>query len=70
MTPDVFRLVTKARGNLKMRCDALTGMVHRRDGLRASFERLAQNKTPGVDGVNKQNYATGLDDNLGIALLA
>ncbi|RYF50594.1 MAG: group II intron reverse transcriptase/maturase [Cytophagaceae bacterium] len=65
MTPDVSRLAMKARGDLKMRCNALMGMVHRAEGLRASFERLAQNKAPGVDGVKKENYAIGLDDKLG-----
>ena len=44
MTPDVFRLAVKARANVKMRCSSLMGMLHRPDGLRASFGRLAKYK--------------------------
>jgi RNA-directed DNA polymerase len=64
MTPDVFRLALKARKDRKLRCNSLMGMLFRPDGLRASFERLAKNKAPGVDGIRKEDYADDLDARL------
>jgi RNA-directed DNA polymerase len=34
------------------------------EGLRASFERQAGSKAPGVDGMRKADYAEGLQDRL------
>lgn len=65
MTPDLSRLTQLARAQPKLRFTSLMGMVWRKDGLRASFERLPERKAPGVDGVRKAKYGMALEDNLG-----
>jgi retron-type reverse transcriptase len=64
MTPDLSRFTQLSRDNPRMRFTSLMGMVFRPEGLRASFERLAANKAPGVDGLRKADYAEDLDVNL------
>lgn len=64
MTPDMLRLRRKACADRRLRFNSLMGLIQRREGLRASFERLAANKAPGVDGVRKADYAAKADDHL------
>ena len=53
MTQDIARLTQLARADQRLKFNSLMGMVFRPEGLRDSFERLAGNKAPGVDGVRK-----------------
>jgi len=60
MTSDLDRLTRLARGDTDLKFHSLMGMLVRREGLHASFERLAGNKAPGVDGMRKDDYQEGL----------
>jgi RNA-directed DNA polymerase len=40
------------------------GMVFGEEGLADSYERLASNKAPGVDGIRKADYARGLESRI------
>ncbi len=64
MTTDLLRFTQMARANRRTRFTSLMGLVTRADGLRASFEGLAPNKVPGVDGVRKADYAEGCDEKI------
>lgn len=64
MTNDIERLTQLARKDPKLKLNSLMGMVFRPEGLRDSFERLAGNKAPGVDGVRKDDYRNGLDEKI------
>jgi group II intron reverse transcriptase/maturase len=53
-----------ARGNPRLRFNALMGLVSNPHGLRISFEAQPGNKAAGVDGVRKTEYAQQLDERL------
>jgi group II intron reverse transcriptase/maturase len=40
------------------------GMLYREQGLADSYQRLASNKAPGVDGIRKKDYANGLKERI------
>ncbi len=64
MTTDLLSFARMAHADPKMRFTSLMGLVWRVEELRASFEGLAPNKAPGVDGIRKADYAEGLDEKL------
>ncbi len=53
MTPDLKQFTQYARANPNLECNALMGLLFRQEGLLDSFQRLAGNKAPGVDGLKK-----------------
>jgi len=57
MTTDLTRFTQWARESPQRQYTALMGMLYDPEGLTASFERLAANKAPGVDGMRKAEYA-------------
>ena len=60
MTTELACFTQWARESPQRKYTALMGMLFDPEGLRASFERQAANKAPGVDGVRKAQYAEGL----------
>jgi len=64
MATDLIRFTQWARESPQRQYTALMGMLYDPDGLNASFERLAANKAPGVDGMRKAEYADGLAQRL------
>jgi group II intron reverse transcriptase/maturase len=64
MTTDPTRFTQWARESPQRQYTALMGMLHDPEGLNASFERLAANKAPGVDGMRKAEYADGAAERL------
>jgi len=64
MTTDLIRFTQWARESPQRQYTALMGMLYDPVGLNASFERLAANKAPGVDGMRKAEYADGLAQRL------
>lgn len=62
MTPDLKQFTQYARANPDMEYNALMGLLFRQEGLLDSFQRLAGNKAPGVDGLKKVDYAIGLEN--------
>lgn len=64
MTTDLIRFTQWARESPQRQYSALMGMLYDPEGLNASFERLAANKAPGVDGMRKAEYADGLAERL------
>jgi RNA-directed DNA polymerase len=59
MTTDLARFTQWSRESPQRQYTALMGMLYDPEGLNASFERLAANKAPGVDGMRKAEYADG-----------
>ena len=59
MPTDLARFTQWARESPQRQYTALRGMRYNPEGLTASFERLAANKAPGVDGMRKAEYADG-----------
>jgi hypothetical protein len=64
MTTDLTRFTQWARESPQRQYSALMGMLYDPEGLNASFERLAANKAPGVDGMPKAEYADGSAERL------
>jgi len=64
MTTDLTRFTQWARESPQRQYTALMGMLYDPEGLNASFERLAANKAPGVDGMRKAEYADGAAERL------
>ena len=64
MTTDLTRFTQWARESPQRQYTALMGMLYDPEGLNASFERLAANKAPGVDGMRKAEYADGSAERL------
>lgn len=64
MTSDIERLTQLVRKDPTLKLNSLMGMVFRPEGLSDSFERLAGNKAPGVDGVRKDDYRNGLSEKI------
>jgi RNA-directed DNA polymerase len=64
MATQLIRFTQWARESPQRQYNALMGMLSDPEGLRASFERQAASKAPGVDGVRKADYAEGLQDRL------
>ena len=64
MTTDLTRYTRWARESPQRQYIALMGMLYDPEGLTASFERLAANKAPGVDGMRKAEYAEGSAERL------
>jgi RNA-directed DNA polymerase len=64
MPTDLIRFTQWARESPQRQYTALMGMLYDPEGLNASFERLAANKAPGVDGMRKAEYADGLAERL------
>jgi RNA-directed DNA polymerase len=65
MTTQLTRFTQWARENPQRKYNSLLGMLFDPAGLNASFERLATNKAPGVDGVRKADYGgDGLTERL------
>jgi group II intron reverse transcriptase/maturase len=62
MTPDLKQFTQYARAKPNMEYNALMGLLIRQEGLLDSFQRLAGNKAPGVDGLKKVDYAIGLEN--------
>jgi RNA-directed DNA polymerase len=58
------RFTLKARQEPQTRFNALMGLLSDPEGLRESFERQDGTKAPGVDGMRKEHYGTGLDERL------
>ena len=59
MPTDLIRFTQWAQESPQRQYSALMGMLYDPEGLNASFERLAANKAPGVDGMRKAEYADG-----------
>jgi retron-type reverse transcriptase len=57
---ELIRFTQWAREQPQRQYNALMGMLMDPQGLRASFERQAGSKAPGVDGMRKTDYAEGL----------
>ena len=64
MTTDLIRFTQWAQESPQRQYTALMGMLYDPEGLNASFERLAANKAPGVDGMRKAEYADGSAERL------
>lgn len=64
MTTRLERLTLKARNEPQTRFTALMGQLFDLDGLRESFGRQDGRKAPGVDGIDKQQYAEGVQERL------
>ena len=64
VTQDLSRFTQSARANPRRQFNSLMGLTYRTGGLRESFERLASNKAPGVDGVRKAGYTANLENSL------
>ena len=58
--PQQFTQYARAKPNMEY--NALMGLLIRQEGLLDSFQRLAGNKAPGVDGLKKVDYAIGLEN--------
>jgi len=57
MTTGFIHFTQKAQANSAERFSSLMGLLCDEAGLLASFERLAANKAPGIDGMRKADYA-------------
>ncbi len=64
MTTKLARFTQKAREELRVQFNSLMGHLFDPAGLRASFERQSGNKAPGVDGMRKADYVTGVRQTL------
>jgi retron-type reverse transcriptase len=64
MATDLIRFTQWSRESPQRQYTALMGMLYDPEGLNASFERLAANKAPGVDGMRKAEYADGAAERL------
>ena len=64
MNTRLERFTLKARQEPQTRFNALMGLLFDPEGLRESFERQDGTKAPGVDGMRKGEYGTGLDERL------
>lgn len=64
MTTELAHVTRVSRTRPKQRFNSLMGMVFRSNGLDASFQGLAANKAPGVDGIRKADYEQSLESNL------
>jgi RNA-directed DNA polymerase len=60
MTTGFIHFTQKAQANPTERFSSLLGLLSDEAGLFASFERLAVNKAPGIDGMRKVDYAEGV----------
>lgn len=64
MTPQLARFTQMARNRPKTRFNSLMGLLSSAEGLRASFSRQPPRKAAGVDGMQKADYAKGLDERI------
>lgn len=64
MTTQFVRFMEVARAIPKEKFTSLYGMVFDLLGLQESFESLAGNKAPGIDGMRKDDYAKNLEERL------
>jgi retron-type reverse transcriptase len=64
MTTELVRFTQWAREKPQRQYHSLMGMLMDPQGLRASFERQAGSKAPGVDGMRKADYAHGVSERL------
>jgi RNA-directed DNA polymerase len=60
MTTGFIHFTQKAQASPAERFSSLMGLLSDEAGLLASFERLASNKAPGIDGMRKAEYAEGV----------
>jgi retron-type reverse transcriptase len=60
VTTTLERFTLKAHEEPHTRFTALMGVLWAPEGLRESFGRQDGRKAPGVDGVNKEDYAEGV----------
>ena len=60
MTTKLAGFTQLAQKEPRLRFNSLMGLLFDPEGLQNSFERLAGNKAPGVDGIRKVEYAEGL----------
>lgn len=64
MTKQFIRFMQIARTKLEEKFTAVYGMMFDPEGLRESFESLAGNKAPGIDGERKTDYKENVDERL------